>query len=133
MTHADLSVFKGIAGILASQGKFAGPLDQLQVEGKTTTPDFTVTSGGHPMMLKTEFQRHRRWHQRRHVAAPGGGSFTGFDPDLQRQRDPGGRGKGREVVLDVTASNARIEDLLRLAVKTAQPPDDGHGESRDQV
>jgi hypothetical protein len=31
-------------------------------------------------------------------------------------------GQGREVVLEVTAKNARIEDLLRLAVKTAKPP-----------
>jgi hypothetical protein len=120
--HADLSVFKGIAGILASQGKFAGPLDQLQVEGTTATPDFTVTSGGHPMMLKTEFS----------ATVDGTNGDTRLHPVVAHLlgstlisngsviRAP--QGKGREVVLEVTASNARIEDLLRLAVKAAQPP-----------
>jgi AsmA-like C-terminal region len=120
--HADLSVFKGIAGILTSQGKFAGPLDELQVEGTTTTPDFTVTSGGHPMMLKTEFS----------ATVDGTNGDTLLHPVVAHLlgsilicngsviRAP--QGKGREVVLEVTATNARIEDLLRLAVKTAQPP-----------
>ena len=120
--HADLSVFKGIAGILTSQGKFAGPLDQLQVEGTTTTPDFTVTSGGHPMMLKTEFR----------ATVDGTNGDTLLHPVVAHLlgsilicngsviRAP--QGKGREVVLEVSATNARIEDLLRLAVKTAQPP-----------
>ena len=30
--------------------------------------------------------------------------------------------KGKEITLDVTVDNGRIEDLLRLAVKSDQPP-----------
>src|SRR5258708_40373421 len=43
---ADLGVFKGISGILSSTGKFGGVLENIEVEGKTSTPDFTVTIGG---------------------------------------------------------------------------------------
>jgi len=52
---ADLGVFKGISGILSSQGKFGGVLEKIEVEGKTSTPDFTVTIGGHPVALDTTF------------------------------------------------------------------------------
>jgi hypothetical protein len=120
--HADLSVFKGIAGILASQGKFAGPLDQLQVEGKTTTPDFTVTSGGHPMMLETEFSATVDGTNGDTVLHPVVAQFLGSTLVCNGKVIRASSGRGREVVLEVTASNARIEDLLRLAVKTAQPP-----------
>ncbi|MGH9550397.1 MAG: hypothetical protein ACRD3W_13525, partial [Terriglobales bacterium] len=40
---ADLGYFKGISGILSSTGKFGGVLEKIEVEGKTSTPDFTVT------------------------------------------------------------------------------------------
>jgi len=120
--HADLSVFKGIAGILASQGKFAGPLDQLQVEGKTTTPDFTVTSGGHPMMLQTEFSATVDGTNGDTLLHPVIAHLLGSTLICNGKVIKAASGKGRDVVLDVTARNARIEDLLRLAVKTAKPP-----------
>ena len=65
---ADLGYFKGISGILSSTGKFGGVLEKIEVEGKTSTPDFTVSIGGHPLDLETGFQRHRGRHQRRHAA-----------------------------------------------------------------
>jgi hypothetical protein len=121
-TNADLSVFKGIAGILSSQGKFGGPLENLQVQGETTTPDFTVTKGGHPMMLKTEFT----------ATVDGTNGDTLLHPVIAYLLDSTlvcngsivkvAKGKGREVLLDVVASNARIQDLLRLAVPTDKPP-----------
>jgi hypothetical protein len=52
---ADLGYFKGISGILSSTGKFGGVLEKIEVEGKTSTPDFTVSIGGHPLDLETVF------------------------------------------------------------------------------
>src|SRR6202035_459890 len=52
---ADLGVFKGISGILSSAGKFGGVLRKIEVKGKTSIPDFTVTIGGHPLDLETVF------------------------------------------------------------------------------
>ena len=53
--HADLGFFPGIGGTLASNGKFSGVLEQLEVEGTTDVPDFEVDRSGHPVHVKTKF------------------------------------------------------------------------------
>jgi hypothetical protein len=120
--HADLSVFKGISGILSSTGKFGGPLENLQVEGETVTPDFAVTSGGHPMMLKTEYSAtvdgtngDTKLHP---VIAHLGESILVCEGEIVRAPN----GKGKEILLEVSARNARIQDMLRLAVPTPKSP-----------
>lgn len=119
--HADLSVFHGISGILASTGKFGGVLNDIDVRGTTTTPDFTVTVAGHPVQLTTDFS----------ATVDGINGNTLLHPVIAHFRHStlvcngrvvkvNGR-KGREVVLDVTADQARIEDLMQFAVKSSQP------------
>src|SRR5579871_3753790 len=53
--NADLSTLNGIKGILSSDGRFGGPLDYLNVEGTTDTPDFALRTSDHPMPLHTDF------------------------------------------------------------------------------
>ncbi len=53
--RADLGVFRGIAGLLSSSGKFSGMLDRIEVQGLTDTPSFTVTSSSHQVQLRTQF------------------------------------------------------------------------------
>ena len=118
---ADLGVFKGISGILSSEGKFGGILEKIEVEGETTVPDFEVKISGHPMMLKTKFN----------ATVDGTNGNTLLHPVLayfghSTLSASGGvvkafSTKGREIILDVTASNARMEDLLALAVKGDKP------------
>jgi hypothetical protein len=115
--NADLSVFKGIAGTLASEGKYKGVLERIEVDGWTDTPDFTVKVSGYPIYLKTQF----------HAVVDGTDGDTYLEPvNAQFGRSslvarggvygqPGV--KGKTVSLNVTVSNAQIEDLLRLAVK----------------
>jgi len=119
---ADLGVFKGISGILSSTGKFGGVLENIEVEGKTSTPDFTVTIGGHPLDLETVFS----------ATVDGTNGNTLLHPvtahllntvivaqgGVVKSKD----NKGKEITLDVTVDKGRLEDLLRLAVKTTQPP-----------
>lgn len=119
---ADLGVFKGISGILSSTGKFGGVLEKIEVEGKTSTPDFTVTIGGHPVDLETVFSatvdgtngdtllHPVTAHLLNTVIVAQGGVVR--SPDHQ----------GKEITLDVTVDKGRLEDLLRLAVKADQPP-----------
>ena len=118
---ADLGVFKGISGILSSTGKFGGVLEKIEVEGKTSTPDFTVTIGGHPLDLETVFSatvdgtngdtllHPVTAHLLNTVIVAQGGIVR--SPDKQ----------GKEITLDVTVDKGRLEDLLRLAVKGDQP------------
>jgi hypothetical protein len=119
---ADLSVFKGISGILSAHGTFGGALATIDIHGDTTTPQFTVAVGGHPVSL----------HAAYHAVVDGtngdtrleriDGSFlntslvaTGTVLDV-----PGT--DGHRVSLDVTIDHGRLEDVLRLAVSTPKPP-----------
>jgi len=118
---ADLGVFQGISGILSSTGKFRGVLEKIEVEGKTSTPDFTVTIGGHTLDLETVFSatvdgtngdtllHPVTAHLLNTVIVAQGGVVR--SPDKQ----------GKEITLDVTVDKGRLEDLLRLAVKGDQP------------
>jgi hypothetical protein len=118
---ADLSVFKGISGILSSQGKFGGVLEKIEVEGKTSTPDFTVKIGGHPVDLETVFS----------ATVDGTNGNTLLHPVTAHLLNTvivaqGGVVKspdknGRAIVLDVTVEQGRLEDLIRLAVKAETP------------
>ena len=121
-SHADLSVFKGISGILSSTGEFSGPLDNLQVEGKTDTPDFTVSVGGHKVRLDTQFK----------AVVDGSNGDTLLYPVVAQFLHTtlicnGGvvkpaTGKGRTIKLHVTSAGARLEDLMTLAVRASEPP-----------
>lgn len=120
--RADLGVFKGISGILSSTGKFGGVLERIEVEGKTSTPDFTVTIGGHPLALETVFS----------ATVDGTNGNTLLHPVTAHLLNTvivaqGGVVKsqdksGKQITLDVTVEKGRLEDLLRLAVKADQPP-----------
>jgi hypothetical protein len=119
---ADLGVFKGIDGTLTSEGAFTGVLERIEVDGRTSTPDFAVTEGGNPVQLDTEF----------HAIVDGTNGNTWLKPVharfLKTKVDAHGgvvetEGvKGRTVDLDVAMHEARVEDVLRLAIKAAKPP-----------
>jgi hypothetical protein len=119
---ADLSVFKGISGILSAHGDFGGQLDRIDIHGETSTPQFTVKVGGHPVPLDAAY----------HTIVDGTNGDTileRIDATLLKTSisakggviDVPGR-QGREVSLNVAIENGRLEDILTLAVKTPQPP-----------
>ena len=49
--RADLGVFKGISGILASTGTYTGRLETIHAIGEADVPDFKVDVGGHAVPL----------------------------------------------------------------------------------
>ncbi|HTZ60385.1 MAG TPA: AsmA-like C-terminal region-containing protein [Acidobacteriaceae bacterium] len=118
---ADLGTIKGIGGILSSQGAYQGELDKIVVDGETDTPDFQVKISGHKVPLHTEF----------HAIVDGTDGNTWLQPVkaqflhsflVARGYVVRVRGEpGRRVYLDVDMDQARIEDLLRLAVRTDPP------------
>ena len=120
---ADLSVFKGIAGTLSSDGYFGGTLAQLDANGDTYTPDFTIAVGGHPFPLYVKYQalidgtngdtrleNIDAWFLNSFLHAKG----AVLDA-------PKGQ-HGRTVTLDVAMDKSRIEDVMKMAVKAASPP-----------
>ena len=121
-THANLSVFRGISGILSSKGSFEGALDNINVHGTTDTPDFSVGLSGNLVHLATEF----------HSIVDGTTGNTILQPVEAHFRDTtltarGGvlkvtGAKGRTVDLEVTSTQAHLDDLLRFAMKGDDPP-----------
>ncbi len=120
--RADLGVFKGISGILSAHGEFGGTLGRLGVHGETDTPDFTVAVGGHPVPLHADY----------HTTVDGTNGDTLLDRIdasflktslVAKGSVVGTPGKdGRTVTLDLVMDKARIEDVLRLAVKAPKAP-----------
>ena len=120
---ADLGTIKGLGGILSSTGGYQGTLDKIVVDGTTDTPDFQVKISGHKVALHTEF----------HAVVDGMDGNTYLQPvkahflhsSLTARgyvvREKG----GRHVYLDVAMDQARIEDILRLGVRTDPPVLDG--------
>lgn len=118
---ADLATIKGIAGILSSVGQYSGTLDNIVVDGKTETPDFKVARSGHPVPLTTEF----------HAVVDGTSGDTYLQPvkatilhsslvargSVVKTANP----RGHRIKLDVEIPGGRIEDLLKLGVRTDPP------------
>ena len=119
--NANLDTIDGLAGVLSSTGEFNGPINRIEVQGSTDTPQFQVDAGGLPVPLKTRFTA----------------IVDGSDGDTYLQKVDatflntglvahgavvGFEGvSGRQVEVDVYMQNGRIEDLLRLAVNSEKP------------
>jgi len=123
--HADLGVYGGIAGTLASKGKFDGTLGHVNIAGTTDVPNFVVTSGGHKVRLQTKFDAY--------VDATRGDTFlkrvdahfgrTTVIAEGSIASSPGRKGKIADIHL--TSRRGRIEDLLGLFVNEPRSPMSG--------
>ena len=127
--YANLGDFKGIAGTLSSTGIYAGTLRDLNVDGQTDTPDFSLTHFGNKMDLKTQF----------HAIVDGTNGDTRLDPvkaTLGRTHITA-RGQvvrafakgdsdphhsiGHDINLNIEVNGGRIEDFLHLASHEPTP------------
>ena len=120
--RADLGVFKGISGILSASGTFGGTLERIEVHGVTDTPDFTVTAGGHPMPLHATYHAIVDGTNGNTLLEKVDASFlnTSLTAKGGVVKKPGV--DGRTVELDVVMDDARLEDVLLMAVKAPTPP-----------
>ncbi len=158
--HADLSDFKGIAGILSSTGNFEGTLRALTADGQTTTPDFRLTDFGQPLPLTTTFHAridgtngdtfldpvdatlgHSHFTARGQVARiePGQpASETSSDSSAQAPNNsapqvPVPLGEGKDIDLNINIDRARIEDFLRLTSRSGPPTLTGNVTTRARL
>ncbi len=119
--RADLGVFKGIGGTLASTGRFNGLLEKIVVDGETRTPDFRLSSSGNPMMLTTKFYAIVDGTNGNTVLQPVqaklGRSRFSVRGAVAREKDE----QKKSIALDVVFQEGYIEDLLKLAMKGDTP------------
>jgi hypothetical protein len=119
--HASLGTIKGIEGTLASKGTFDGVLQQILVNGTSTTPDFGLDTSSRRLPLEASFD----------VCVDGTDGDTYLDrvdaklastPIHAKGRIEGNVGvDGRTVALSAQVKDGAIEDLLRLAVNSDPP------------
>jgi hypothetical protein len=120
--NANLDSIKGLGGILTSLGEYSGVLERIAVTGETDTPAFQLDSGRRSVPLKTRF--------RAVVDGTNGNTVLESVEGTLAETPIRARGailreeglKGRRIALDVSIDGGRMEDVLRLAVDSAQPP-----------
>ncbi len=119
-TDADLGPFPGIAGTLSSTGDFKGKLNEIEVAGKTDTPNFSLDPVGHPVPLHTDFSAtvdgtdgDTYLHP---VKATLGRSVINCEGSVTHVPN-----QGHLIQLNIDAPNARIEDILALAINSDKP------------
>lgn len=119
-TDADLGPFPGIAGTLSSTGDFKGQLNEIEVAGKTDTPNFSLDPVGHAVPLHTDFSAtvdgtdgDTYLHP---VKATLGKSVIVCEGSVVHVPD-----QGHLIQLNVDAPDAHIEDILALAINSDKP------------
>jgi hypothetical protein len=116
---ADLGSLRGLTGILQAQGTYSGSIAEIHAAGTAEIARFAVT--GRPVPLTARFDV---------VVGGTTGDVTMQPVDVSvqasrlissgavvRARDV----RGRRVEMDVRTTEARVEDLLVLALKSAPP------------
>jgi hypothetical protein len=120
--NADLGVFRGIAGILSSDGEFRGPLDRLEVHGTADVPGFELDIADRPMPLHTEFDATVDGTNGNTVLHPVHARLGASKFDVSGSIARGAVEKGKEIALSAEARGARVEDVLRLVMKGSGTP-----------
>lgn len=120
--NADMATLKGLKGTLSSSGKFSGPLDYLSVEGETDIPNFSLRTTDQPIALHSDFKAIVDGTNGNTLLKSVTARFlktilavSGKVVDADRDV------KGRTILLDAVSNDARVEDLLRVAVKSDEP------------
>jgi len=121
-SNADLGVFDGIQGTLESTGAFKGVLERIVVDGRASVPAFALSDVKQPVRLETTFHSIVDGTSGDTLLEPVDGTFLqtkihATGGVVEREGE-----KGRTVTLDVVMNEARLEDVLRLAVKSREPP-----------
>jgi hypothetical protein len=120
--NADLGVFKGISGILSSDGNYHGALGRIEAAGHTDVPNFMVTLAGNPVHLETDYHAIIDGTSGNTYLQPVTAKF-GHSTVVATGSVEGKRGAiGKTVSLDAVVNGGRLEDMLRLAVHSTTPP-----------
>ena len=121
MTGVQTCALPIFGGTLSSTGQYSGQLNQIEVQGQTDTPNFSLDPVGRPVPLHTEFS----------ATVDGTDGDTYLHPVratllhsliIANGSVIRAAGKpGHIISLDVYAPKARLQDILRLATKSTQP------------
>ena len=118
--HADLGEFRGMKGILNSDGKFSGTVENIQVSGNIDVPNFEIAGTGHSLDLNTGFEASVGGRTGDVQLASVKSRFLHSEVDGAGAVASPVRGAPKTVSLQMSVNTGRIQDLLRLV--TGGPP-----------
>lgn len=115
---ADLGVFMGIAGTMASTGSFGGALETIDAEGECRVPNFRLSMAGNPVPLTVQYKAlvdgaDGDTYLKQIEARLGNTFFTAKGEVVGLKGHP-----GRAIHLDVVMPKGELRDILRLTVKS---------------
>jgi hypothetical protein len=125
MSIADLATLPGLRGALVSEGRFKGVVKQIAISGDAVASEFGLSVTECPEPLHAGFQALLD-------ASDGSVSIQRMSGSLRNSsfaahgvvRDiPDDR--LRDIVLNISVNDGRLEDVLPLAVKSRNPPISG--------
>ena len=112
--QANLAVFSGIAGILASNGHFEGAIDHIHVADQIDIPDFEIRDAHHPVHLRTNFEaivNGQTGDVTLNSVESNYLSTAVFSHGAVASPQPG---EPKRLTLELAIKQGRIQDLLRL-------------------
>lgn len=122
---ANLGVYDGIGGLLASEGRFDGILKHINVTGTTDSPNFEVKSSGKKVNLRTQFQAYVDGRNGdtflNHVDAKFGHTTVAIEGSIAHVPSQ----KGKITKVHLVSRDARVEDTLGLFVSAPHSPMSG--------
>ncbi|HEX4769896.1 MAG TPA: AsmA-like C-terminal region-containing protein [Bryobacteraceae bacterium] len=117
--HADLGMYKVIAGIVSADGSFQGALAHVRLSGRAQIPNFEVTSSRHSLGISVEYRTLVNGTNGDVAIQSAQAHF--MDTTLFAHGEIAGQ-HGKTVSLELNADRARVQDLLRLFVTADRPP-----------
>ena len=119
--EADLGVFKGIDGTMASTGKFSGALETIDAEGECRVPNFRLSMAGNPVPLTVQYKAlvdgaDGDTYLKQVNAKLGNTYFTAKGEVVGLKGHP-----GRAIHLNVIMPKGDLKDILKLAMKGNKP------------
>jgi hypothetical protein len=125
MPIGDLATLPGLKGALYSQGRFEGVVKRLEISGAADAAEFGLGLSGHPEPLHVSFQvsldasdGSASIQQMNGLLRSSAFVATGAVRNIQDDRL-------RDIVLNVSLSHGRVEDVLPVAVKSKTSPISG--------
>jgi hypothetical protein len=127
--YADLSTIKGLRGTLSATGDYSGQLGQLNVTARNDVPDFGLDFSAHPEHLVADVEAtvdgttgDTYLNQ---IHAKLGSSAFATQGAVVRMHMPDNT-EGHDITMSVQMPHGRIEDLLRIGMKTNPPVMNGN-------
>ena len=121
IANADLSIFRGIRGLISSSGKIGGTIGRVEWDGTALVPDFEVSGAGHKVRLQSAYtviiDTSNATADLKNIRASFGHSTALADGRVSQ--DPARHGKTLRLALRM--EQGRVDDLLWLVSGQPRP------------